>query len=251
MSEVELFSFEGGQRKPVLKDSDNYRDANDEEGASESAAGHISSELDGESDSKSESENDNNTKGELVRLCRGGHKRRPITSSSDSDSDSDSEEESTARSMSRSSKSVLRKVRKRSNTTSNTPVDTPKYSSKIPKSAPPKISSKSSTMPKNTSGQSSQPVTKVPRKGANSAHITPNRPVTTKGKSFADQTKEDYQSLSFTILQEISSKLNSVSEQVIRMESRLDAIEKRSSPSSSSDAKCKQKRVIPRSLRVS
>lgn len=65
----------------------------------------------------------------------------------------------------------------------------------------------------------------------------------------ADKDKEkNVESLSFAVLQEISSKLNSVAE---RVESKLEAMEKRCTPSSSSDARTpKQKRVIPHTLRV-
>ena len=135
-----------------------------------------------------------------------------------------------------------------------TPVNTPSSS----RNGTPQVSlaSKSSTVPNVTPRRSNQLPDKsrsVPWKSFSASHMTPSRQVAITGTAGSrdengTQANED---CSLPILKEISSKLNFVAEQMVRIESRLEAVEKKSSTSSSSDARCRMKRAISRALRVS
>ena len=115
--------------------------------------------------------------------------------------------------------------------------NTPKL---VPRNAPPKRNLPS-TFTANSLGSIS---TKNPCSAVATRDIPPS--------SSGQKDKEGVESLSIAVLQEISSKLNSVAERVVRMETQLDALEnRRTTPSSSSDARTpKQKCVIPHTLCV-
>lgn len=210
-----------------------------------SAVGCDGSDLGGASDSDSDNQL---TKKEMLHLCRGGHKRL-------SSSESDVDNMDVVVSKHQASRPNPRKIRKQSMSTP--PVNTPSSSFGIPKSAP-QVSRPSRSSTK-LPARNSELGKSVPRKSSDTSQITPSRPVNASTISHAvnkdkghTQIEEDYlESRSFSILKDISSKLNSVAERVVRIESRLEAVEKGSTTSSSSDAKSKKKHGIPRALRVS
>ena len=228
--EEELFSFEGAQ---VKVDGDFYptdEDLIDNEGEASNS----------ESDLEIAESGGSLTEKEIHQMCGGRkQKRRPAISESESDSDPISKLSSSLKArgnQSKRHKSTLTAASKSSSVPSTPKVATPKTwmantPKNVPRSAPPKRNLPSTLTPKSHGSTSTKNTTS---------------PIS------ADTDKEGGESLPIAVLQEISSKLNSVAERVVRMETKLEAMEKRRTPSSSNDARTpKQKRVIPHTLRVS
>lgn len=242
--ENQLFSFEGAR----LRFGESFPSEETEQ-ESDANGGASNSESDLESEGMVPGEGDGQTAKELHHIrCGRGQKRRPSVSDSDSD-DPFSILVSQTRKFSKQPKrykSTLTPSSKSSTVPSTPKTATPKNSMAntpkiVPRSAPPKRSLPSTTVTHKSATPSRSTSTKDACSSVSAKETTGDKD---KGKEF--------ESLSIAVLQEISSKLNSVAERVVRMETKLEAMEKRSTPSSSSDARTpKHKRVIPHTLRVS
>ena len=239
-AEDELYSFEGA-RLTFPSEQDDI--ANEHETSNS------------ESDLETGGSEGSQSAKELYHIRRDrGQKRRPTVSESESDDPFSNLNFSKPRKFSKlpkrykstltaSSKSSTVPSTPKTATPKNSMASTPKI---VPRSAPPKRSlpSTSATVTHKSATPSRSTSTKDARSSASAKETTSTTADKDKGKEF--------QSLSIAVFQEISSKLNSVAERVVHMETKLEAMEKRSTPSSSSDARTpKQKRVIPHTLRVS
>ena len=240
-AEDELYSFEGARSTfPAEQD-----DIGNEDETSNSGSDLETGESEGSQSAK-----------ELHHIRRDrGQKRRPAVSESESDdpfsnlltfskprkfSKLPKRYKST---LSASSKSSTVPSTPKTATPKNSMATTPKI---VPRSAPPKRS-----LPSTSATGTHKSATPSRSTSTKDAHSSVSAKETTSTTAEKDKGKE-FESLSIAVLQEISSKLNSVAERVVRMETKLEAMEKRSTPSSSSDARTpKQKRVIPHTLRVS